>query len=162
MDACHLLLGLPWEFDRRVIHDGFLNTYKFKFNDRTFILKPTVPAMIISSTSATKTPVLLLRPAEVKEALRTADQFVILLAVLSLTFDGHEIPDTFKPLLSAFADVFHADLPTQHPPLHDIQHRINLLPDAALPNRSHYRMSPAEHEELRRQVEELVAKGFLC
>lgn len=27
MDACHLLLGRPWQHDRRVIHDGFLNTY---------------------------------------------------------------------------------------------------------------------------------------
>lgn len=42
MDACHLLLRRPWEFDRRVIHDGYLNTYTFKFNGRTFTLKPTV------------------------------------------------------------------------------------------------------------------------
>ena len=29
MDACHLLLGSPWQYDRRVIHDGFKNTYDF-------------------------------------------------------------------------------------------------------------------------------------
>lgn len=43
MDACHLLLGRLWEFDRRVIHDGFLNTYTFKFKDRNFTLKPSIP-----------------------------------------------------------------------------------------------------------------------
>ena len=26
MDVCHLLLGRPWEFDRKIIHDGFNNT----------------------------------------------------------------------------------------------------------------------------------------
>ena len=30
MDACHLLLGRPWQYDRRVIHDGFKNTYSFE------------------------------------------------------------------------------------------------------------------------------------
>ncbi|GJW48264.1 putative nucleotidyltransferase, ribonuclease H [Tanacetum coccineum] len=29
MDACHLLLGRPWQFDRRIIHDGMRNTYSF-------------------------------------------------------------------------------------------------------------------------------------
>ena len=27
MDACHVLLGRPWLFDCRVIHDGYQNTY---------------------------------------------------------------------------------------------------------------------------------------
>ncbi|KAH9312587.1 hypothetical protein KI387_027622, partial [Taxus chinensis] len=29
MDACHMLLGRPWQFDRKVIHDGGKNTYTF-------------------------------------------------------------------------------------------------------------------------------------
>ncbi|GKV14749.1 hypothetical protein SLEP1_g25572 [Rubroshorea leprosula] len=29
MDACHLLLGRPWQFDRKAIHDGHANTYLF-------------------------------------------------------------------------------------------------------------------------------------
>ncbi|KAB2623198.1 hypothetical protein D8674_025380 [Pyrus ussuriensis x Pyrus communis] len=28
MDACHILLGRPWEFDRCVMHNGWKNTYK--------------------------------------------------------------------------------------------------------------------------------------
>jgi len=29
MDACHILLGRPWLFDQKVIHNGYLNTYLF-------------------------------------------------------------------------------------------------------------------------------------
>jgi len=37
MDACHILLGRPWLFDRKVKHDGYLNTY-------TFTLAPLSPS----------------------------------------------------------------------------------------------------------------------
>uniref|UniRef100_A0A2N9HAC1 RNA-directed DNA polymerase n=1 Tax=Fagus sylvatica TaxID=28930 RepID=A0A2N9HAC1_FAGSY len=32
MDACHLLLGRPWQFDRNVLHDGRKNTYSLVKN----------------------------------------------------------------------------------------------------------------------------------
>ena len=35
------------------------------------------------------------------------------------------------------------------------------MPEATLRNLCHYRMSPIEHAELQRQVEELLKKGFV-
>ena len=33
VDACHLLLTKPWQFDRQIMYDGHKNTYCF-FKDR--------------------------------------------------------------------------------------------------------------------------------
>ena len=42
-----------------------------------------------------------------------------------------------------------------------IEHAIELQPSAILPNRLAYRMSPNEAKELKRQVDELVERGFV-
>jgi hypothetical protein len=38
MQAGHLLLGRPWQFDRQVKHDGFTNKYSFVLNQRSITL----------------------------------------------------------------------------------------------------------------------------
>ncbi|KAL4376229.1 hypothetical protein GQ457_02G026860 [Hibiscus cannabinus] len=40
MDACHLLLGRPWQYDKRVLHDCFTNRYSFTHEGRRVILAP--------------------------------------------------------------------------------------------------------------------------
>jgi hypothetical protein len=40
MYVCHILLGRPWQFDRKVIHDGRKNTYALEKNGRTHMLLP--------------------------------------------------------------------------------------------------------------------------
>jgi len=43
MDATHLLLGRPWQYDRHVLHDGLSNTMSFSFQVRKVTLKPLSP-----------------------------------------------------------------------------------------------------------------------
>ena len=40
MDVCHVLLRRPWLYDRRVMHDGFLNTYSFVKDGKKITLTP--------------------------------------------------------------------------------------------------------------------------
>ena len=46
MDACHLLLGRPWQFDRDAIHNGRSNTYHFKLKARSYTLTPLLPSQV--------------------------------------------------------------------------------------------------------------------
>ncbi|XP_042448962.1 uncharacterized protein LOC122033873 [Zingiber officinale] len=92
MQASHLLLGRPWQFDRRTTHDGYKNRYSFSKD---------------------------------------------------------------------FKDVFFEDTPPWLPPKRGIEHQIDLIPGASIPNRPAYRSSPEETKELQRQVEELMTKGHV-
>ncbi|XP_078433679.1 uncharacterized protein LOC144704971 [Wolffia australiana] len=64
-------------------------------------------------------------------------------------------------LVAEFADVFPAELPCELPPLRNIQHAIDFVPGASLPNLPHYRMDPVKYEELHGQVKELLSKGLI-
>jgi len=55
-------------------------------------------------------------------------------------------------VIKEYSDVFLEDLPDKLPPMCDIQHAIDLVPGASLPNLPHYRRNLTEYEELKRQV----------
>lgn len=41
MDRCHLLLGRSWQYDRRVVHDGYKKIYSFVKDGTKIILGPS-------------------------------------------------------------------------------------------------------------------------
>ena len=43
MEATHILLGRPWQFDRKVFHDGFTSKISFNFHGHKVILKSLSP-----------------------------------------------------------------------------------------------------------------------
>ena len=47
MNATHLLLGRPWQFDKKALHDGFLNTYAFIHGGKRVTLLPMSPREIL-------------------------------------------------------------------------------------------------------------------
>ncbi|GKB83406.1 gag-pol polyprotein [Tanacetum coccineum] len=99
MDACHVLLGRPWQFDRKTKHDGFKNTYTFE-KDGTIII---------------------LGPFDLRKETRT-----------------HFLSQT------------------------EFIAEVDPIPRrAVIPHKSAYRMNPKEHEELQRQVQELLNKGSI-
>jgi len=46
MDACHMLLGRPWLFDRKVNHNGYLNTYSFTKDGKKVTLSSLTPSQL--------------------------------------------------------------------------------------------------------------------
>ena len=40
MDVCHILLGRPWQYDRKFVHDGRKNTYSLEKDGKRHTLSP--------------------------------------------------------------------------------------------------------------------------
>ena len=84
----------------------------------------------------------------------------------------HEV---LRPIIALFVIVYSYDilvhskheqehlqiLPNGLPPLRGIEHQINLILGALIPNKPAYKFNPQEANELQKQVSELLAKGFV-
>lgn len=173
MDVSHILLGRPWQYDREVMHNGRTNEYSFSFENRCIVLLPTrdtpllpavqdsnVPSHLREGTGSSNT-VLFCSYASFSDELHQEKVVYALLTVPQTTKENRAVDPSISVLLFELEDVFPQELPLGLPPLRDIQHQIDLVPGATFPNRPYYRMSPQEHEELRKQVKELLAKGHV-
>ena len=57
IDVCHILLGRPWQYDKKVVHDGLTNCYKFV---KDGIKHTLVPIKEEETTGTCETRVLLM------------------------------------------------------------------------------------------------------
>lgn len=71
------------------------------------------------------------------------------------------LPCEIVSLLQEFVDVFPKEIPDGLPLLRGIDHQIDFIPGASLPNRPAYRSNPEEVNEIQRQVDEFLQKGFV-
>ncbi|XP_021730219.1 uncharacterized protein LOC110697176 [Chenopodium quinoa] len=140
MDACHLMLGRPWQFDRFVKYDGRTNVYVVKKGekDKPIALKPVI-SNLPKITSNSK-GLMMITEQEFDKAV--AQEASVL-----------------EPILREFDDVFPDELPPGLPPIRGIEHQIDLIPGAPLPNKTAYRSNPEETKEMQRQLEELMVRG---
>ncbi|PKI46788.1 hypothetical protein CRG98_032825 [Punica granatum] len=74
---------------------------------------------------------------------------------------GDDVPAEVAQVLDSFKDVILMELPKKLLPKREVDHRIELVPDAKPPAMAPYRMAPPELAELRRQLKELLDAGYV-
>ncbi|XP_024009610.1 uncharacterized protein LOC112084607 [Eutrema salsugineum] len=172
MDAGQILLGRPWQSDRKVIHDGFTNKYSFVFKGRKTTLIPLTPQEVYQdqmqlkqkTKPSTKASNFYLRAGDVKRSLSSNQPvllFVFKEALTNMTNLTPVLPSKIQTLLQEYNDVFPEDNPKELPPFRGIEHQIDFMPGASLPSRPAYRTNPVETKELQRQVDELMEKEHI-
>ena len=71
------------------------------------------------------------------------------------------LPPTVTNILQKFVDIFPQDVPPGLPHIRGIEHQIDLIPGASLPNCAPYHTNPEETKEIMHQVQELLDKGYI-
>ena len=203
MQACSLLLGRPWQFDRESVHNGKTNHYSLMHDGKKIGLKPMTPEQILKddlarasrakteeknksenqivaadfippkntksdSTHATeirlKSPCMLANKIDIAELdVNNTQCYAIVCKEVLFSFEDMppSLPPAIANLLQEYEDVFPAELPPGLPPIRGIEHQIDLIPGATLPNRAPYRTNPEETKEIQRQIQELLDRDHI-
>ncbi|KAE8697779.1 putative Quercetin 3-O-methyltransferase 1 [Hibiscus syriacus] len=147
------------EYDRSVIHDGRKNTYSISIKGKKIVLAPRREGLTPTPVTHNTT---LLSMSRFLDEIEHGDMVYALLPCENNAVDvDADLPVELQRLLAEFSNLMPEDLLPGLPPMRDIQHQIDLVPGSSLPNRPAYRLSPKEAEELQRQVEELLERGYI-
>jgi len=148
MTICHILLGRPWLYDRKVSYNSYTNTYSFQYNGKKLVLL-ALPISDFKTTSM-KIPVLNLHQFS---QVVTREHMLLFVVRREVNQNDGKVPKELTTIIKKFQDIMPDEMPHQLPPMRGVQHAVDLIPGLSLPNLPHYRMSPTENEELNRQVQ---------
>ena len=82
-------------------------------------------------------------------------------ALLLHTDATSSMPLSITNFFQEYEDIFPAQIPPGLPPIRGIEHQIDLIARAILPNRAAYRTNPEETKKIQRQFQDLLERGYV-
>jgi len=110
---------------------------------------------VVAKEIKLKGPVLLATQSDLHEWDARKSPYYALMCtqvLYSINDAPSSVPRAVANLLQEYFDIFPKDVLAGLPPLRGIEHQIDLIPGASLPNRAPYRTNPDETKEIQRQV----------
>nr|KYP53933.1 Transposon Ty3-G Gag-Pol polyprotein [Cajanus cajan] len=142
LEASHVLLGRPWQFDKKTIHDGLTNKISFQHLGTKIVLCPLSPSQVSEDQIKMKAK----REGEEKQRKQKQKSKKEKKGPPSWTKEkGKEVSNLeakVQTLLKDFDNLIPQELPSGLPLLRGIDHQIDLIPGASLPNRPAYKTNP--------------------
>ncbi|KAL0292521.1 UNVERIFIED_CONTAM: hypothetical protein Sradi_6985700 [Sesamum radiatum] len=143
-----VILGMDWLAQHRAVVDCYKKEVMIESSDHPKVVfvgeRQVVPVCVISAMEARQ---LMLEGCE---------------AYLAHVIDAEKVNPTLEeiPVVRDFPEVFPNDLPGL-PPHREVDFTIETFPGVAPISIAPYRMAPVELQELKKQIEELLEKGFI-
>ncbi|KAL0404877.1 UNVERIFIED_CONTAM: Transposon Ty3-G Gag-Pol polyprotein [Sesamum radiatum] len=143
-----VILGMDWLTQHRAVIDCYKKEVMIEsFGESRVVFvgdRQVVPVCVISALEARR---LMLEGCE---------------AYLAHVIDSKKVNPTLEeiPVVRDFREVFPDDLPGL-PPHREVDFAIETLPGVSPISIAPYRMAPVELQELKKQLEELLEKGFI-
>jgi hypothetical protein len=109
------------------------------------ILSPSKHGLIFKPSKRVET--LMITCFEMEKLVNYVDMAYIIV-VFEENTEINYLPYNAQHLLDGLFDVILEDIPPRFPLMRDIQHCINVIRGALLPNKVSYRTSPIKHTEL--------------
>jgi hypothetical protein len=172
-----VILGIPWlekhnpkiDWIKRIVEIGTSHTPSIQLNNPD----NKNNTYYITHESRKQAESYLLSHLQIKrEARNIENMYVAFIRTtdneFSLSVNGvqsetrsGDLHSSCDELLKRFSDVFPESLPSGLPPKRAIDHRIDIVPGSTPPSRPTYRLSVGELDELKKQLSELTAHGFI-
>jgi hypothetical protein len=141
-----------------VVHDGHANTYSLTNDGVQHKLKPLKEEEEEKVCSNAR--ICLVDGRKFLEGMKHEHMCFVLIPRVDKE-DTKEVPIEVSNLLLEFQDIISANVPKGLPPVRKISHQMDLIPRTILPNKEAHHMTLVESEDLNRQMQELLQKGFI-
>jgi hypothetical protein len=136
MDVCHVLLGIPWQFEINFIHDGRKNTYTLEKNGRKHMLLLIEDEKVKKESS---TSIILMSGKELLSEVKKEHEMKFYMVrkpkVILTSTSMDDLPEEIKKFLENFVDIVVDELPHSLPPIKSINHHIDIIPRVSFPNK---------------------------